>query len=77
MEVVLITSPVTVKSKTGSVRRNQPGGTKSTQPPNACRQSMFRSPGHESVETPLIHSMNSESHSLKNSCLPTDEDPES
>ena len=28
---------------------------------------------HESVETPLIHSMNSESHSLKNSCLPTDE----
>ena len=43
---VLITSPATVKSKTGRVRRNQPGGTKSTQPPNACRQSMFRSPSY-------------------------------
>eukprot|EP01043_Picozoa_sp_COSAG02_P018966 COSAG02_NODE_900_length_16073_cov_87.296607_4_plen_223_part_00 len=43
---VLITSPATVKSKTGCVCRNQPGGTKSTQPPNACRQSMFRSPSY-------------------------------
>ena len=43
---VLITSPATVKSKTGCVCRNQPGGTKSTQPPNACRQSMFRSPNY-------------------------------
>ena len=32
--------------KTGCVCRNQPGGTKSTQPPNACRQSMFRSPSY-------------------------------
>ena len=39
-----VTSPVTVKSKTGCVCRNQPGGTKSTQPPSACRQSMFCSP---------------------------------
>eukprot|EP01044_Picomonas_judraskeda_P025605 COSAG03_NODE_7481_length_911_cov_1.713054_1_plen_239_part_10 len=42
----VITSPATVKSKTGRVCRNQPGGTKSTQPPNACRQSMFRSPSY-------------------------------
>ena len=34
---VLITSPATVKSKTGCVCRNQPGGTKSTQPPPVCQ----------------------------------------